>query len=110
MANKYHASETMVDGIRFDSKREARRFMELRLLLKAGKIKDLRLQPNLTLIEGFTTVDGERIKPEVYRADFSYIDQWGNRIYEDAKGHRTEVYRLKMKQVLDKYGVRIREV
>ena len=112
---KYQNRQVTVDGIRFASKREARRFLVLREMERRGEITDLRLQQNFTLIEGFTRPNGERVKPEVYKADFAYWrwDAAGEHIYyivEDAKGYRTEKYRIKRKQVLDKYGVEIREV
>ena len=62
----------MRDGIKFDSEREAARFAELKVLRAMGKIRDLRLQANFTLVEGYTTIEGKRIKPMVYRADFTY--------------------------------------
>ena len=110
MSYKYHNQPTTVGRVRFDSKREAARYQELMLMLRAGEIRDLRLQPSLTLIEGYKTPDGETIRPEVYKADFSYIDKYGNRVYEDVKGRKTPVYLLKRKQVQEKYGIRIREI
>lgn len=107
--NKYNATPTIVNGVRFDSKHEADRFRELLLMVSAGAISDLRLQHNITLIEGWKKTDGEIVRPEVYKADFSYIKD-GRRVYEDAKGMMTNVYRLKRKQVLDKHGITIMEV
>lgn len=110
MSYKYHNQPTTVNGIRFDSKREAMRYQELMLLLRAGEIRDLRLQQTITLIEGYTTPDGEKIRPETYRADFAYVDKYGNKVIEDVKGKKTQVYLLKRKQVQDKLGIRIREI
>lgn len=110
MSYKYYNQPTTVNGIRFDSKKEARRYQELMLLLRAGEISDLRLQQNVTLIEGFKTADGETVRPEIYKADFAYYDKYGNRVLEDVKGKKTQVYLLKRKQVQDKLGVRIREI
>ena len=107
--SKYHATPTVVNGIRFDSKHEAERYRELLLLLRAGAITDLRLQHNITLIEGWKKPNGEIVRPEVYKADFSYLKD-GRRVYEDAKGVRTQVFALKKKQVLDKHGITIVEV
>lgn len=107
--SKYRNQKTEVSGIQFDSKKEARRFVELMELLNSGEITDSRLQHNITLIEGFTMTDGTRIKPEVYKADFSYIKD-GRRIYEDTKGKRTNEYLIKRKQVADKLGILIVEV
>lgn len=105
---KYGNHPTTVNGIRFDSAREAERYRELMLMLRAGEISDLRLQHNITLIEGFKTATGETVRPEVYKADFSYMRD-GRRIYEDVKGVRTAAYKIKAKQALDK-GIEIQEV
>lgn len=70
--SKYGNRKVVRDGIKFDSEREAARFSELKVLRAMGKIRDLRLQANFTLVEGYTTIEGERIKPMVYRADFTY--------------------------------------
>ena len=68
-----------------------------------------RQQPEFTLIEGFVTPEGEKVRAERYRADFSYT-RGGERIVEDVKGHRTKEYLIKRKQMLDKYGISVREV
>lgn len=109
----------MRDGIKFDSEREAARFGELKVLRAMGKIRDLRLQVNFTLVEGYTTIEGERIKPMVYRADFVYeratepdcngTVYWLREV-EDAKGAKTKDYLLKKKLMQDKFGITIREV
>ena len=70
--SKYGNRKVVCDGIKFDSEREAARFGELKVLRAMGKIRDLRLQANFTLVEGYTTIEGKRIKPMVYRADFVY--------------------------------------
>ena len=102
-----------VKQITFDSVKEARRFGELELMKNTGKIRDLRLQVNFTLQEGFTTAAGERIRPIVYRADFVYQEPsptgWRT-IVEDVKGVRTKEYSMKRKMMLEKFGVDIREV
>lgn len=99
--------------------REAARFVELKVLRAMGRIRDLRLQVNFTLVEGYTTIEGERIKPMVYRADFVYeraTDPDCNgtvywlREVEDAKDMKTKDYLLKKKLMQDKYGITIREV
>ena len=102
-----------VKQITFDSVKEARRFGELELMKNTGKIRDLRLQVNFTLQEGFTTASGERIRPIVYRADFVYQEPsptgWRT-VVEDVKGVRTKEYSMKRKMMLEKFGVDIREV
>ena len=102
-----------VKQITFDSVKEARRFGELELMKNTGKIRDLRLQVNFTLQEGFTTAAGERIRPIVYRADFVYQEPsptgWRT-VVEDVKGVRTKEYSMERKMMLEKFGVDIREV
>ena len=115
---KYHNRKCTVTlpesgkQVTFDSEREARRFGELRMLLRCGQIQDLRLQVNCTLQEGYTTADGERVRPIVYRADFTYRERTGDGwrpVVEDVKGVRTKEYNLKRKMMLAKFGVNIRE-
>ena len=108
--NKYGNQKADVCGIRFDSKREANRFLVLKAMLDRGEITDLRLQQNITLVEGFTLPDGTRIRPVIYKADFYYKDSNGQPIYEDAKGKRNQVYINKAKEIADKKGIIIREV
>ena len=102
-----------VKQITFDSVKEARRFGELELMKNTGKIRDLRLQVNFTLQEGFTTAAGERVRPIVYRADFVYQEPsptgWRT-VVEDVKGVRTKEYSMKRKMMLEKFGVKIQEV
>ena len=86
--SKYRAVKTEIDGITFASKREAIRYSELKLLVKAGYIRDLELQPKFPLV-----VNG--IKVCIYIADFIYRGKDGSVCIEDAKGVRTPVYKLK---------------
>lgn len=86
---KYHSKKTFVDGIRFDSKREAARYTELKLLEKAGELKELKLQvPFCLFVNNF--------KICTYKADFVY-EADGKKVVEDVKGFKTPVYRLKKK-------------
>ena len=110
---KYRSVAAESRGIKFDSKKEARRYEELLLLLRAGEISDLRLQHNITLIEGYTDADGIRVKPMVYKADFTYFDKSGKWIVEDTKSEITRknrVYLNKKKLLKDKRGITIVEV
>lgn len=92
------------DGIRFDSKREADRWLELRLLEKAGEITDLERQRSFPLVVNNRLVCS-------YRSDFAYIEaREGKLVVEDAKGWRTEVYNLKRKLFHAVFGFEIREV
>lgn len=90
--NKYNNVKTEVDGIRFDSKAEARRYAELMLLKIGGKVSNLELQPRYDIIIG-----GKYIAH--YKADFRYLDDQGCQIIEDVKGVKTPIYRLKKKLV-----------
>jgi len=99
--HKYNAKKIIIDGIEFDSKKEAKRYQELKMLEKAGKIKDLQLQPVFLLQEGFY-YQGKAIRQITYRADFEYVDEKGNRVVEDVKGFKTDVYKLKKKLFLKK--------
>lgn len=120
--NKYGAERCQLNGEVFDSKKEARRWQELRLLEKAGEISNLRRQVKYVLIptQKETTVeirkDGTpKLALKVaerecsYVADFVYEED-GKTIVEDAKGMKTEVYRIKKKLMLYMYGIKIREV
>lgn len=102
--SKYHATRTVVDGITFDSKREAARYTELKLMQRAGLISDLRRQVKFELIP---KQQGERAVS--YIADFVYSED-GQTVVEDVKGVRTPVYRIKKKLMLWRHGIRIREV
>lgn len=94
---KYHSKKVTVDGITFDSKREANRYCELKLLVKAGEITNLKLQPAFELIPRFRK-NGKVYRKTVYIADFSYFDTRTMKdVVEDAKGVKTPVYALKKK-------------
>lgn len=101
--HKYGAVPQTIDGLRFASSKEARRYAELKLLERAGEISDLQLQPRYPL-----TLNGALIC--TYVADFAYHDKSGGRVTEDAKGYRTPVYRLKRKMFAAQYGYEITEV
>lgn len=103
-AVKYNARKTTVDGITFDSKREANRYAELKLLERAGEISDLKLQVPFELIP---KQPGERAVK--YIADFVYTED-GQTVVEDTKGVKTPVYILKRKLLLWVHGIRIVEV
>lgn len=105
---KYNNKKTIIDGIDFDSKREARRYQELKALEKAGRITDLKLQVPYTILPSMKDADGKTIRGIKYVADFVYR-QNGEEIVEDCKGFRTDVYKMKKKLMLYKYGITIRE-
>jgi hypothetical protein len=87
--NKQKSIKTIVDGITFQSRKEARRYLDLKLLLRAGKIKDLILQPQFPLIHPFV-YRGKKIRGVRYIADFQYFDVEKNQtIVEDVKSEYT---------------------
>ena len=102
--SKYRNVKTEVDGIVFDSAKEAGRYGELKYLIDAGEIQHLVLQPKLQI-----EIEGVLIGS--YFADFLYFDVCkGEHVYEDVKGMRTETYRLKKKLVEAQYGIEITEI
>lgn len=122
--NKYHNKKvTTSDGIQHDSQKEARRWCELRLLERAGKITDLQRQVEFELIpaqyetyeryskKGEKLADGVRIveRKVSYVADFVYVEN-GEKVVEDTKGMKTRDYIIKRKLMLYAHKVRIREV
>lgn len=124
--NKYHNRKvTSFDGIEHASQKEANRWCELKLLERAGKIKNLQRQVKFTLIPAqyeyeFDEVvkakgklpKGKLIEREcAYIADFVYIDtESGKMIVEDTKGFKTKDYVIKRKLMLYVHLVKIREV
>jgi hypothetical protein len=107
--SKYHAKKVTVDGIEFDSKKEAIRYRELVLLERAGRIQELQRQVKFELIPS-QKIDGKVVERACnYIADFYYLED-GKLIAEDTKGFRTPEYIIKRKIMLYKHGIRIREV
>ena len=108
--SKYRNEKTEVDGIIFGSAKEGNRYLELKLLEKAGIISDLKLQVPFVLAES-VVLDGRK-KPSIkYYADFTYT---GNRgfVVEDVKGGRSgklAVYRLKKHLMMSVHGIEIIE-
>jgi len=102
--SKYGNKKTVVDGLKFASKREAERYLVLKAMQEAGEISKLRLQPHLPC-----DVNGHHVC--TYVADFAYIKPGVPReTFEDAKGHRTALYILKRKLVKACRGIDIHEV
>lgn len=100
--NKYYAEKTTVDGIKFDSKREAQRYIFLKAREQNGRITNLQLQPKFELQPKFKDKTGKTHRAIHYIADFQYVED-GKTIIEDAKGVKTAVFRLKMKLFLFTY-------
>lgn len=113
MANcrsKYHSKKITRDGETFDSMKEYRRFCELSLLEKAGKVTDLKRQVKFVLLPS-QKVDGKVVeRPVTYIADFVYENESGRVVVEDTKGFKTKDYIIKRKLMLYVHGVQIQEV
>lgn len=109
---KYGNKKTVVDGITFDSMKEATRYSELRLLLRAGEIFDLQRQVPFTLIPKQVR-DGKVVeRPVVYKADFVYKEKDGTEVVEDVKSQatKTKEYIIKRKLMLWQFGIMVHEV
>ena len=103
--SKYHNIKTRTtDGVVHDSIKEANRWCELNLLLKAGIITDLQRQVKFELLP---KQEGERAVH--YIADFVYTEN-GKKVVEDVKGVRTKEYLLKRKMLLYFHGIKIKEI
>jgi len=110
--SKYNNVKTVIDGITFDSKKEAARYQDLLLLQRAGVIGEIIRQPSFVLQEKFVARSGEKIREITYRADFAYREK-GKSIWtvEDVKGFsktskfstETEGFKLKKKLFLKKF-------
>jgi hypothetical protein len=97
--SKYNAKKTIIDGITFDSKKEARRYCELELLKKAGEVSWFLRQVPFDC--------GGGIK---YRLDFLIVWTSGEVTFEDVKGFKTATYKMKKKLVESRYPIEITEV
>lgn len=117
---KYGNKKTIVNGLTFDSRKEAKRYQELLLLERAGAIQDLQLQVKFPLIPTQREPDtfgkrggvykGKVIEREVdYIADFVYTEN-DEIVVEDTKGFRTKEYIIKRKLMLHLHGIRIKEI
>ena len=109
MKSKYGNRKINMAGEVFDSRLEARRYQVLRLLERAGEIRGLRRQVRFELIPAYTK--GKRkVKAVTYVADFVYTDKLGRTHVEDAKGYKTDVYKLKKKLFEWRYEYTLDEI
>ena len=114
--SKYRNQKTYLDGIIFDSKKEAQRWAELRLMEKAGEITNLQRQMKFELVPAIKgEMGGLRQRAISYIADFEYYERKGNdwiRVVEDVKSPatKTQVYKIKKKLMLWRHGIEIREI
>ena len=107
--SKYCNKRTEVDGITFDSKKEAERYLELKMMERAGMIKNLELQKRFVLIP-----ETDKYRACHYVADFAYMTYNGNEVIEDVKGYKSgqayQLFILKKKLFYAKYGIEITEI
>ncbi len=114
--NKCANEKVLLDGIFFASKKEARRYAELRLLERGHVISDLRWQVHFEIIPKQMDPTNKKVLERKceYIADFVYKDKDGNFVVEDAKGVKTgatyELFVVKRKLMLQMYGIRVKEV
>jgi hypothetical protein len=104
--SKFQNEPTWIDGYRFASKKEATRYTELKLLLRAGEIQNLEVQPVYPIFVN-------NVKVCDYVADFAYcVPAIGGKkeIVEDVKGFRTQVFQLKKKLFAAQYGFKVKEI
>lgn len=108
--NKYHNKKVIVNGYKFDSKKEANYYNQLKLLQRAGLIRDLELQKTFILQPSFKLNNKTR-RNITYKADFTYFSIEDNKIHViDVKGFKTDVYNIKKKMFEYKYGIEIEEI
>ncbi|HEB27479.1 MAG TPA: DUF1064 domain-containing protein [Porticoccus sp.] len=98
--NKYGAKKVTIDNIRFDSKLEAKRYGELKLMHAAGAITHLQMQPVF-----FIAIKGNNVCRVIL--DFKYLQHTVTWVYEDCKGYDTPISRLKRKLVEAQYGIKV---
>ena len=107
---KYGNKITEVNGIAFDSKKEAAYYEDLLLQQRIGAVKSIELQPEFVLQPGYER-EGKKIRSIIYRADFKVTEASGHIYYVDTKGMRTQVYLIKKKMLLYRYpDIDFREV
>lgn len=103
---KYHNKKITVDGMTFDSLKEASRWEELKLLVRAGEIKDLKRQVPIEIVP-----KTDKFRAVRYIADFTYtLTKNGQPVWEDVKGMKTDLYKLKKKLIYWIYGIEVKEV
>lgn len=108
MISKFKNKKIYLDGLTFDSKKEAARYSELKLMKERGEITELKTQVKFELIP---KQKGERAC--TYIADFVYKDPEQNLVVEDVKGSPktlTEVYRIKKKLMLQVHNIKVKEI
>lgn len=106
--NKYNNRKVIVDGIKFDSKHEAEIYSQLKALERCNRISNLQLQVPFILLEKYR-INNRTVREIKYIADFTFINSQGQLEVWDAKGVRTDTYKLKKKLFEYRYGIEIHE-
>ncbi len=112
--SKYKSKKVVIDGLRFDSQKEANRYCELKMLERTGAISDLKTQVVFNLIPKQVDENGKPIERRCdYKADFVYTEN-GKTVVEDVKGYKDgsayQLYVIKRKLMLLIYKIHIREI
>lgn len=107
--SKYGNRKIEIDGIKFDSRAEGARYLDLRAMECAGQIEELRLQVPFVLIPKQRRADGKAERECRYVADFVYL-AGGKVVVEDVKGMKTPDYVMKRKLMLHVWGISVREI
>jgi len=107
-SGKYNAKRIQIDGTWFASTKEGMRYLDLKMMQKAGKIRDLKLQPEFVICES-VILDGRKYPARKYKADFYYITDDNREVVEDCKGFKTQIYRLKRQLVKSLHGIEVLE-
>jgi len=107
--SKFNAQPQVVDGIKFDSKREAKRWQDLNNLQRAGLISNLERQVTYILAPS-VKIDGEdRARPALrFKADFRYVDELGATIVDDCKGMPDTAFRIRQHLMKSVHGIDVR--
>ena len=100
--NKYGNKKVKLDGYTFDSKREAKYYLEYKTLARVGKITELTLQPSFILQDKFKDREGVSHRAIKYVADFKFVEN-GETVVVDVKGFLTDTFKMKKKMFLFKY-------
>lgn len=109
--NLYGARKVEIDGIKFDSQAEGKRYVQLKALETAGEIVDLRIQVEFQILPAQDKF-GKKERPVKYVCDFSYRDRNGVHVVEDVKSAptKTREYIIKRKLMLFFHGIIVQEV
>ena len=100
---KFNNTKVTIDEHRFDSKKESQVYLFYKSELQAKRIASIELQPKYILLEGYIDIDGSKVRPIHYIADFRITYPDGRVVVVDVKGKKTEVYKLKKKLLLSRY-------